>query len=668
MKQLYSFTAKLLSLVLTAVLLFSFMSVGVSAAVNATAESVISTYVADFEDNYYSNLKSDNCNAGAISEDNGSKVLDFNINSSAQNYRFEIYNSQNGNFTLNDGKIYAVTINYKVVRIGGEDASAATFINLVRYTGKGNELVKVNIFSESTYYPGDTTDWVTRTIVFKASTASSPEYCRLAVNVVSSSCPEIASNILDNTTSILFDNITITECNENTKSIEFVSNGGSYCDTILGAPGQAITLPEPTRDLYNFAGWYKDPELTSEFKGAAMPSNLTTKLYAKWKVADDAVVINYVSNNGEKIPISVGRSGDALNMPTIERENFNFAGWFNADYTQRKDMRTFPDESTDVFAKWESIPMVANFENKDAYDKPNNSSFTMRCLLGDDEFKTVKDTYSGKYSLHYSFARGFKLSGSAGKGTPAGVMLKDEYGNYIRPVAGKTYVVSFKYKVIQYISARASISLIASASSGPWTDRNPIQDAVMTYDASDVGKGWQSHSFTVEWSEKKSGSNYLNFAIAGESEVYVDDVVVYEYDKTFKPQPDKAMLCFETGGADRIDTAYVDRGSEYTLPEPTREGYRFLGWALDAEGLVPVETETIKLEKAYTKVYAEWYKIPPVVEEPEPEPETESEPVVQEDDDNGLLLYIIIGAVAVVVIAAVVIVIVVVAKRKKKKA
>ncbi len=667
MKQLYSFSAKLLSLVLTAVLLFSFMSVGVSAAVVAATESVISTYVADFEDNYYSNLKSDNCNAGAISEDNGSKVLDFTVTSSAQNYRFEIHNSKNGDLTLQDGKVYAVTVNYKVVRIGGEDASAATFINLVRYTGKGNELVKVNIFPDSTFYPGDTTDWVTQTVVFKASTASSPEYCRLAVNVVSSSCPELASNITDNTTSILFDNVTVTECNENTKSVEFVTNGGSYCETVLGAQGQAITLPEPTRDLYKFAGWYKDPEFTNKFNGTTMPSNLTTKLYAKWDVADDAVVITYVSNNGEKVPISVGREGDALTMPTLERMNFNFAGWFNADYTQRMDMKTFPAESTDVFAKWEAIPMLANFENKDAYDKPNNGTFTMRCLIGDDKYKSVKDAYNSEYALHYSFQRGFDLSGSSGKSTPAGVMLKDEYGNYIRPVAGKTYVISFKYKVIQYISGKAGFSLIASASNGPWNDRNPIKNCNLPYDASDVGKGWQSHSFTVEWSEKKAGSNYLNFAIAGESEVYVDDVVVYEYDKTFKPQPDKAMLCFETGGADRVDTVYVDRGSEYTLPELTREGYRFLGWTMDSEGLVPVETEAIKLEKSYTKLYAEWYKIPPVVEEPELEPEPEPEPEVK-DDGNGYLLYIIIAAVAVVVIAAVVIVIVVVAKRKKKKA
>jgi hypothetical protein len=95
------------------------------------------------------------------------------------------------------------------------------------------------------------------------------------------------------------------------------------------------------------------------------------------------------------------------------------------------------------------------------------------------------------------------------------------------------------------------------------------------------------------------------------------------------------------------------------------EGYRFLGWAYDEDRLEPVQTETITLDKMYTKLYADWFKIPPVVDTPEPEPQPESdpEPVVVEKEIPWL--YIIIAAGALVVIAIVVVVIIVVSKKKK---
>ena len=186
------FFAKALCVVLSVMVLFSVCAVGISAA-TVTGSSLISEYVADFEGNYYSNLTSENCTSAVIVDNNGGKALEVKVKSNSQSNRFEIHNSSKGNLTLNDGKIYAVTINYKVTQIGGEegDTSLPTTINLVRYTGKGNELVKIKTFPNTTYYTGDSTEWMTSTIVFKAGVASSPEYNRLAINVISTSCHEI---------------------------------------------------------------------------------------------------------------------------------------------------------------------------------------------------------------------------------------------------------------------------------------------------------------------------------------------------------------------------------------------------------------------------------------------------------------------------------------------
>lgn len=666
------FLARVMCIGLTVMMLLGICAVGISAA-TVVGSSLISEYVADFEGNYYSNLSSDNCTSGNIVDNNGGKALEVKIRSNSESNRFEIYNSSKGDLTLNDGKIYAVTINYKVTQIGGEEeeASLPTTINLVRYTGKGDELVKVKAFPNATYYMGDSTEWVTSTIVFKAGVASSPEYNRLAVNVVSTSCPEIETNIESAMTKIVFDNISVKECNESTKSIEFNSNGGSYCDNLLAQAGEAIELPTPTRDLYVFAGWYTDSNLTKKFTKTSMPGDLTTKLYAKWDISPDAVSVKFETYNGTTIETAVGRAGDTLELPVLTRDNCNFAGWFNKEFTERFTANTFPAESTTIYAKWEIIPQLVTFENVEAFNKPDNAVFTMRCLIGDDKYKTKKDAYKGEKALHYSFQRGYDLTGSAGKGTPAAVMLVNENGEKVRLVSGKTYVFTFKYKVVDYISSRGSICLIAAGTGGAWSSDRNVQDyktASLSYNESDEKKGWQTGTFTHTWNAKTNEGNYCYIAIGGEAEVYVDEILIYEYDKQFKPQTDKMMLCFDSGIAPMVDTIYADRGTEVTLPTLEMEGYRFLGWTYDSDNLQPVDGETIVLDTMYRKLYADWYKIPPVVEEPEPEPEADPEPEVKEEKDNSnnTLLYIIIAAVAVVVIAAGVVVVIILKKRKKK--
>lgn len=649
--------------VLTAMVLLGTCVVGISAA-SVSSGSLISEYTCDFEGNYYSNLKSDNCTSGRIYEADGSNVLDFTVNSNSLTERFEIYNSSNGVISLKDGNVYAVSVTYKVVRIGGENASAATQIDIVRYTGAGNQLVKVDTLPDAVYYPGDTTDWITRTLVFKAGTASSPEYSRLAVNVISNSCPDVATNIESNTTSILFDNIVVTECNGSTNSIRFVSNGGSYCEPVLAQAGEEIALPTPTRDLYDFDGWYTNVDLTKKYNKSTMPSDLVTRLYAKWNISESAVKINFVTNNGTTLPDMVGREGDAITLPKLTGQRIHFAGWYDKSLKTRYDLTTYPSESMTLYAKWEVIPLLCGFDNTNDFPKPNNSTFTMRCILTDD------DKYRGSHSLHYSFQRGFELSGSTGKSTPAGVMLVDEEGNQVSLRRGVTYNVSFKYKVKSYISAKAHITLIASGKGGAWEGRK-LQDCILNYDASDVGKGWQSHTFTVEWDATSDSASFISIGIAGESEIYVDEILIYEKNSNYVCNPNDMMLCFDTGVAPIIDTVFAERGTVCTLPTPEMEGYRFLGWCYDPECLNAVGSDTITLDKVYTVLYADWYKIPPVTEQPEPEPEPEPEvepkPEPEPEKNDNTTLIIIIAVAAAVVVAAVVAVVVIVKKGKKKK-
>ena len=663
MKQNFKILGKLISVLMIGALLFCTFTVGISAA-TVSDGSEISKYICDFEGNYYSNLTSSTCTAGAIVDANGSRAIDFTVNSNSAYERFEIYNSADGVFTLNDGNVYAVTVTYKVVRIGGSEVDAGTFINLVRYSGSDDELVKIATLPEAVYYPGDTTDWVTQTVVFKSGVASSPEYSRLAVNVISSSCPENKTNVEANTTSILFDNITVIECEGNTKALRFISNGGTYCDTILAQAGEQINLPTPTRDLFVFEGWYTDVGLKKAFKSTIMPKDFSTTLYAKWSLTDEAISVSYVTNGGETLSADVGREGQPLTLPVITRDNFHFAGWYDSSYTTRYEASEFPTESITLYAKWEAIPKLCSFENTDDMPKPDNAKFTQRCLLVTD------DKYRGNQSVHYSFQRGFELTGSSGKNTPAGVVLIDEDGEYIALKPGTKYVDTFHYKVIKY-NSNGWITLISASKNNAWSGRKvQDKDCVLQYDASDISKGWQTHSFTVTWDSQDNSSNYAYIGIAGDSEIYFDEILVYEYADNVTVDDSKAMLIFETGDGTIMDTVYAEYGTEYTLPKLQKDGYSFLGWFYDADRLELVESDKITLDKICTVLYADWYKIPPATESSESQTTNGDvpEPVVEDDigSNNTTVFVIIAAAVASVVIIAVVVIVVVKIKKKKK--
>ena len=635
-------------------------------AVTASESVKLSTYIADFESNYYSNLNSPNCSSGSIIKDGTNNVLSFVTKSMANTHRFEIYNSKDGVLTLKSDRIYAVTVSYKVVRIGKDDPDGATTISLVRYNGSSNELVKIKPFSNSTYYVGDTTDWITETVVFKSTVSPTDQYNRLAINVVSLSCSVNESGVESRTTEILFDNITVIECDGATKIIELESNGGERCAPLLAKAGETVELPTPKKDLFDFDGWYTDINLTKKFKKTTMPSDLNTKLYAKWKVSEDAVAVNYVTNNGQSIEFSVGREGDRLTLPEMTRDGFHFAGWYDKSLKQKQSLVTFPNESVTLYAKWEPIPILCGFENKDVYPEPNGGSMSKRYEITDKQAK------EGEYSLYYDFWKAYPES--TGKTGFARCVLRDENGEYIRVNKGESYSVTFKYKVIaidEPLKSGEYFGVVASKKGSAWSSPTLQMEYYDGYRYSnDVGKGWKTCTINFTANYEEDTANCLSIGIGGVSKVYIDEIYVYRYDKQFKYTDKGSMLCFDTNCGITVDTIYAERGTEITLPTPEREGYRFGGWYYDTELMHLVESDTFTVNTMCTTLYAEWFDLtedpePPQPEgtQPEPEPQPQPTPEPQPEPDNKWL-YIIMAAGGVVVIGITVTVVLIVKKRR----
>lgn len=64
-------------------------------------------------------------------------------------------------------------------------------------------------------------------------------------------------------------------------TITFDSRGGTECSPITGEYGTAISIPNPVKDGFEFAGWYKDLEFKIKWTYTIIKQENVT-LYAKW--------------------------------------------------------------------------------------------------------------------------------------------------------------------------------------------------------------------------------------------------------------------------------------------------------------------------------------------------------------------------------------------------
>lgn len=103
--------------------------------------------------------------------------------------------------------------------------------------------------------------------------------------------------------------------NNNTQkyTVTFDSQGGSYVSPITNVKGTKITMPvSPTRDGYEFAGWFTSAEGGDKVTGVVLKANVT--LYAHWTKLPMSYTITYIDGVDGKAFTSVSytaKEGDA---------------------------------------------------------------------------------------------------------------------------------------------------------------------------------------------------------------------------------------------------------------------------------------------------------------------------------------------------------------------
>lgn len=178
-------------------------------------------------------------------------------------------------------------------------------------------------------------------------------------------------------------------------------------------------LPTPTRDGYDFAGWFKEGASTPETADSTFRDD--TALYAHWNAKNIVITFNPnggTLSNGAQQTISVSNGGGIDVLPNATLENKVLAGWYLkddggnfVDTSRLISNRALPDtnnygvtitDNKTYYAKWtdpETLEDNGFFKCEAEWEPPESSSITN---YGDT--LVFRPTSNGTISAHLSMA------------------------------------------------------------------------------------------------------------------------------------------------------------------------------------------------------------------------------------------------------------------------
>ncbi len=363
----------------------------------------------------------------------------------------------------------------------------------------------------------------------------------------------------------------------NKYTVSFDGKGGSSANSITVEYMTPYgSLPTPTRNGYEFAGWQ-----TSDGASVDSSSVMTTAgdstLYAQWEAKAYTVSLDVNSPNGELSTTSVSVTyGETYvgQLPSATRHGYMFVGWFTAaSGGERVIASTIYNHDKDItlYAQW-------NPERYKVWFDANGGSCaeTSTTCIQDEKYGALPD--AERYS--------YKFAGWYTEKTGGTLVTEDSI---------------FTNGDVQYLYAH-------------WT----LAEYTLTFDANGGSCDTSSkaviygHPYGALPEPTKNGYKFAGWYTAkdGGTEVDYDTKLTTEGNVTVYAHwtANKYVLTFNAnGGSVSTSNKSVTYGQAYgDLPTPTRDYYTFKGWYTAASGGTKVESSTELTTAGNVTVYAQW--------------------------------------------------------------
>lgn len=175
--------------------------------------------------------------------------------------------------------------------------------------------------------------------------------------------------------------------------VDFDSNGGSRVSSQKVEEGERVSRPSnPTRDCYDFVGWYTNASLTKKYDfSTPVTSDMT--LYAKWKdngTCKETYRVKFDSNGGTSVATQRVEEGDRATEPRDPRRSgYTFLGWYLNGRKFSFNTRIYEDITLE--AKWEKDEVKYN-----TYCKIENDTYYSVSYVSDN-----KDTWNYSWNVRF---------------------------------------------------------------------------------------------------------------------------------------------------------------------------------------------------------------------------------------------------------------------------
>ncbi len=373
----------------------------------------------------------------------------------------------------------------------------------------------------------------------------------------------------------------------NTRTIGFITNGGSEVAEISGGPGSAITKPaDPTKTGYDFGGWYTDENCKTPFdfsKYPQMPETWSGKqknltLYAKWNPRSDTryTVEHYTQN----------LTGNNYTLVKTETMTGTTDGKTAAAARNLTGFTPKTIQQVNIAADGSTVVKIYYTRN----------SYTIKFTYGAQEnAENVPITYKAKYestiyapimSLEgYDFVRfeGFQPEGdNGGMKVTAGDM---KFAAQWKPGTGITY------RVEHYTQNTAGTGYTLSGEDPVESRTGETGEVVTAESLSRKLTGLTFDHATVD------GKTVTQFPIAANGRT----VVKLYYNRN------NVTLTFDSQGGSAVSPITKKFGQSITMPaNSTKTGYTFAGWYTNAECTDDAKFTATAMPGENLTLYAKW--------------------------------------------------------------
>ena len=455
------------------------------------------------------------------------------------------------------------------------------------------------------------------------------------------------NTVFDFTTDVITANQTLyAKWTLNTYSISYTLNGGNNAvsnPSTYTYTSSAITLANPTKDYYNFVGWYSDSSFSTLVTQIPNNSSGNKTLYAKFTPISYSISYSLDGGSASTVSSYTFESAEII-LPNPTKTGYTFSHWEDdqENTVTKIDAQSHGDRSFYAIYTLNTYAVSFNSNGGSSVSSqsvnynstvsipstPTKTGYTFEAWYEDSTLTTAFDFSMSRITAARTLYANWTINSyTLTLNSHGGTFLSSQTKHYNQTFSQPTsptrsgYVFDGWYTDDGTFAQSYDFSTLVSSNLtlyAKWL-------ITVSYDMNYLGvpaPGSSLVEYGLTYSNLKSVGNvrpgytllgWFTSAMGG-TEVKNDTLVSNELPHTLYAQWGLSVHLDKQDGSSLVDYGNVKYGSTYAgygvsaldLPSPTKTGYTFAGWFTQASGGTQVTTSSTVILKDHHTLYAHW--------------------------------------------------------------